>query len=164
MVLLREILASVLAEYGYESNDAATMAHELGLEYAGWGRWRNKKKMVVAKTVDGNLVKIPPTEMMKEPGDPEDPDLEHVGPKYKDMETLKKSGVGYEPGVGFYDAKTMKKMSLGDTVRRVVDFRKTSLWSNYDYIPGKGYYRLKDGPSLYAYEREKGRTATGIGV
>lgn len=42
--------------------DAATDAKRKGLEYASFGRWKNKKGQVVAKTVDGKLVMVQPSE------------------------------------------------------------------------------------------------------
>ena len=41
-------------------NDAADQAHKLDLVSAGWGRWKDKSGQIVAKTIDGHLVKVDP--------------------------------------------------------------------------------------------------------
>jgi hypothetical protein len=45
-----------------ETKTAAQQAHELGLTHAGWGYWQDSSGKVVAKTINGQLVKLEPGE------------------------------------------------------------------------------------------------------
>jgi hypothetical protein len=44
------------------ASDAATQAHDMGLSYAGYGKWKDQSGKTVAKTVKGNLVRLEPGE------------------------------------------------------------------------------------------------------
>jgi len=59
--LVKEELHKLLFEWAFQLNEeeseAAKDAHRLGLTADSWGRWKDKSGKVVAKTVDGKLVR-----------------------------------------------------------------------------------------------------------
>ena len=68
-------------------NSASAQAKKQGLEYAGFGRWKNQQGKVVAKTVDGRLQKVDMNMGQKDPKDrnpktkPLDPNRPVSGPQ-----------------------------------------------------------------------------------
>lgn len=154
----------MIEAFRWEEEAAAEEAHRLGLEYAGWGRWKDRTKKIVAKTVDGKLVRIDPRVAQQEPGNDHDESLAHIDPHPEDLDVLHQYGVGYIEGQGFIDLQYDKKMSLGDVIRRVPEFRDTGLWQNSNYIPGRGYYRLVNGESLHSYNQKLKNAAVNMPV
>lgn len=67
----RVTVSRILKEDG-----APEQAKQLGLTYAGWGKWKDESGKTVAKTVQGNLVKLSPEEASAEE---ENPQTNNVG-------------------------------------------------------------------------------------
>jgi hypothetical protein len=68
----------------FEAKSAAEIAHDLGLTHIGYGYWADETGKTVARTIDGQLVKIDDDPNIGEPDysqqdDPEFTNLHHLG-------------------------------------------------------------------------------------
>jgi hypothetical protein len=78
-------------------SEASEQAKLMGLRSVGWGRWADKTGRVVAKTVDGTLVKV---DTPDDPGDADDPNMMHINPYDSELGGRIGSEFEYEPGKG----------------------------------------------------------------
>lgn len=121
-------------------SDAAEQAKQLGLTYAGWGKWKDSTGKVVAKTVDGQLVKVEPGEEVPD-HDGWDSNLGHVNPEFNDLPDK----FAYEPGKGLYNRETGQDASDDPEAQQYLDRVKGK---DVDYRKGKGFYQKPKPPTL----------------
>lgn len=89
--LIREEILRRLHEN--EGSKPAEQAKQLGLKYAGWGRWMDDSGKIVAQTIHGRLVKLP------DAVDPEDHGISD--PKIlQQLDSIFKKGGEYAPQSG----------------------------------------------------------------
>lgn len=127
MISLRKLLeeATALLEKDAEQLVASKVAKKLGLVYKGFGRWADKTNKIVAKTIDGKLVKV----------EPEDPE---AAPKYGKGST-NQSAMGMRQVTNKLDAPSGVPFGKDDKFknrRKTVSKIDSYLTQNKDKITG----------------------------
>jgi len=131
-----------LLEAGGPETLARSVAKKLGLQYVGWGRWADKTGSVVARTVDGKLVKNDkPEENPANPNNPLDKNSpihqpypkgpekgkwhSKQGPREKDKQFIPPGQQVFEPNPN-YEKDTKSNQAFGDMGDKLGTTKRTN--------------------------------------